>query len=172
MEKNLISRVISRDEKALEEMMIQCRPLICYVVRPILKNEEDVEEAVNDTMLKVWNSISSFDESRGSFNSWITVIAHNIAVDKLRKREKTVEYDDSVFYGSQPDENRKGRVNDILEVVNGMSKKEQQLFYKKYYYQLSVEMISAEMGMSKKAVESSLYRIRNRIRERLENKHG
>ena len=63
------------------------------------------------TLLKVWNSISSFDESRGSFNSWITVIAHNIAVDKLRKKEKTVEYDDSVFYGSQPDENRKGRVD-------------------------------------------------------------
>ena len=168
MEKNLISKVISRDEKALEEMMIQCRPLICYVVRPILKNEEDVEEAVNDTMLKVWNSISYFDESRGSFNSWITVIAHNIAVDKLRKKEKTVEYDDSMFYGIRSDENRK----DILTVVNGMSKKEQQLFYKKYYYQLSVETISAEMGMSKKAVESSLYRIRNSIRERLGIKHG
>ena len=47
---------------------------------------EEAEEAVNDTMLNVFNSIQRF-EGRSSFKTWIYRIAHNQSLNRLRKKQ-------------------------------------------------------------------------------------
>lgn len=47
---------------------------------------EEAEEAVNDTMLNVFNSIQRF-EGRASFKTWIYRIAHNQSLNRLRKKQ-------------------------------------------------------------------------------------
>ncbi len=165
MDKQLIIEVKNRNQQALEQLIRQCRPLIIYVIRQLVKNQQDIEEVFNDTVLRIWNNIDRFDENKGSFNAWVTAIAHNLAVDKARKTENTVQYNDELLYGQSEEPSPK--VNEILQIVRQMKKKDQLLFYKKYYYQLDTASIAAEMGMTERAVESALYRIRNRIRERI-----
>ena len=56
---------------------------VCY---RYLGSSQEAEEAVNDTMLNVFNSLAKF-EDRASFKSWIYRIAHNQAMTRLRKKQ-------------------------------------------------------------------------------------
>tara|TARA_R110000787_G_scaffold182289_4_gene294247 strand:+ start:445 stop:1035 length:591 start_codon:yes stop_codon:yes gene_type:complete len=60
-------------------MLIQ----VCY---RYLGSTQEAEEAVNDTMLNVFNSLAKF-EDRASFKTWIYRIAHNQALTRLRKKQ-------------------------------------------------------------------------------------
>ena len=44
---------------------------------------------------------------------------------------------------------------------------DKQLFYRKYYYCQSTSQIAAEMGMTERAAEGRLYRLRQRLRQEL-----
>jgi len=56
---------------------------VCY---RYLNSKEEAEEAVNDTMLKVFNNLYRF-EQRASFKTWIYRIACNQALTRLRKNK-------------------------------------------------------------------------------------
>jgi RNA polymerase sigma-70 factor, ECF subfamily len=44
------------------------------------------EEIVQDTMLRVWKNAGRFDGDRGSLQSWVYEIAHNLVIDAIRRR--------------------------------------------------------------------------------------
>ena len=48
-----------------------------------------------------------------------------------------------------------------------LAEQERTLFYRKYYYRQSTEQIASEMGMTLRAVEGKLYRIKNKLRKML-----
>ena len=65
---------------------------VCY---RYLGSTQEAEEAVNDTMLNVFNSLAKF-EDRASFKTWIYRIAHNQALTRLRKKQiDTVDLDEA-----------------------------------------------------------------------------
>lgn len=52
---------------------------------PGLKNPSDIEDALQETFLKITRSINSFDPGKASFPTWATEIALNAAIDHGRK---------------------------------------------------------------------------------------
>ena len=48
-----------------------------------------------------------------------------------------------------------------------LSFQDRTLFYRKYYYLQPTAQIAAELGMTERAVEGKLYRIKKRLRDRL-----
>jgi RNA polymerase sigma-70 factor (ECF subfamily) len=50
-------------------------------------NEEDAEDVVQETFLKAYRALDSFDE-RAQFGSWLYRIASNCALDLLRSRKR------------------------------------------------------------------------------------
>ena len=59
------------------------------VANGILRNPSLAEDAVQETMIKAWQSLGRFrDES--SLRSWILRIAHNTSISMLRRRREAV----------------------------------------------------------------------------------
>lgn len=54
----------------------------------LLGDRHDAEEVTQDVILSVWRNSGVFDPLKARFSTWITHIAHNRAVDELRKRRK------------------------------------------------------------------------------------
>lgn len=52
----------------------------------------------------------------------------------------------------------------FLQIMSG---KEMTLFYRKYYYMQSTAQIAREMGMTSRAVEGKLYRIKQKLRRQM-----
>lgn len=56
---------------------------------------------------------------------------------------------------------------DQREIVELLSIGDRALFYRKYYYRQPTAQIAAELGMSERAVEGRLYRLKKQLRRLL-----
>src|SRR5437899_7527206 len=65
------------------------RPLFCLAFR-MTGNEQDAEDVVQETLLRVHRKIEKFDE-RASFRTWLYRIAVNCSLDVVRARKRRSE---------------------------------------------------------------------------------
>lgn len=54
----------------------------------LLGDRKDAEEVTQDVFLSVWRHSKGFDPLKARFSTWVTHVAHNRAVDELRKRRR------------------------------------------------------------------------------------
>ena len=52
----------------------------------MLGNEAAAEDLVQDTFVKVWRNAQRYDPARGSLDTWVLLMARNLAIDALRRR--------------------------------------------------------------------------------------
>lgn len=60
--------------------------LVFSLALRILNDRSAAEEAVQEVFVKVWRRCKEYDAKRGKFSSWLSGIAHNHAIDELRRR--------------------------------------------------------------------------------------
>jgi RNA polymerase sigma-70 factor, ECF subfamily len=68
----------------------------------LLGTREAAEELTQDVFLTAWRKAARFDPSRGRLSTWLMTIAHNLAVDRLR-RETGVTRPTLVLVDEVPD---------------------------------------------------------------------
>lgn len=174
MGKNItIELLLLRNERGIDELLRHYGPLLRYVISPILKNDADIEECLSEITLRVWENIKTYDADRGSFNAWLTTVARNSALNRVRKSsfadsiddipEDTVSGDDTPEKTAIKNEQRALLRRELRQ----LSPEDRLLFYRKYYYLQSTRQIAAELGMTERAVEGRLYRIRKQLRSKL-----
>ncbi len=167
----LISRLKAREESALKDLQRGFGPLMRYIIAPILPDAQDREECLNECILRVWNSIGQFDPQKGSWNAWLTALTRNAALNRARaRREPHQPLTETIpSPAPTPEEQllQKERQVRLLQAVKGLSDGDRALFYRKYYYLQSTEQIARELGLTQRAVEGRLYRLRARLREQL-----
>lgn len=172
--KELLDKLRQHDETGMAEFLQRYSPLMRYIIAPLLPDPREQEECLSDVAMRVWNKIDQFDEMKGSFTSWLTALTRNTALNraKARKhREMTTQEVPNEYPSAEsgPEEQllRRERLEALQKVMHGLRRTDQQLFYRKYYYLQSTAQIAAEMGMTERAVEGRLYRVKKKLRSAL-----
>ena len=62
---------------------------------------------------------------------------------------------------------RKERRKELLDAIAQLSQQDRLIFYRKYYYLQTTAQIASEIGMTERAIEGRLYRIKKRLRKLL-----
>lgn len=170
-EKEIIQLLKDRKEQGIEELLLYYGPLMRYIIHPIVNNAEDAEECLNDAVMRVWEKIELYDAQRGSWNSWLTALTRNVALNKVKAVQKysgnkeLTETFSSIEPSPEEDVLQQEIKEAVLSAVNVLSKKDRVIFYRKYYYMQSTIQIASELGMSNRAVEGRIYRIKKRLRK-------
>jgi RNA polymerase sigma-70 factor, ECF subfamily len=73
------------DHDAYAELRRRHLPMAARAARRITRNDEDTEDVVQETFLRVLLHIKTFD-GRSAFSTWVTRIAVNCSLMMLRKR--------------------------------------------------------------------------------------
>lgn len=60
------------------------------------------------------------------------------------------------------------RLTDMRNLLDELSAKDKILLYRKYYYMQSTEQIAAESGLTQRYVEGRLYRIKKKLRGKIQ----
>lgn len=172
-EAEIIELIQKRDQAGIEKLLLHYRPLMQYIIAPILPNEQDREECLLEIAMRVWDKIELFDEKRGSWNIWLTSLCRNVALNRARKK-KTIAATDEIPENIASKELtpeewmlQKERQEELRKILEALPEKDRVLFYRKYYYMQSTAQIAAELGMSERAVEGKLYRLKKKLRSRL-----
>jgi len=81
----LVNRVAERDELALAALYDRYAGMLFSVLHRILRDTQAAEEILQDIFFQLWRTAKEFDPKRGSLPGWLTVIARNRAISRLRR---------------------------------------------------------------------------------------
>ena len=172
-EQEIIELIINRNEQGMTELLRHYGPLMRYIIAPVLKSPQDQEDCLSEIAMRVWDKISLFDRQRGSWNAWLTSLSRNTALNRARQIKTAFSNEDIseniVSPEPTPEEIvlQQERQTAVNRVLRQLSSKERTLFYRKYYYLQSTAQIASELGMTERAVEGKLYRLKKRLRNML-----
>ena len=82
----LLQRIATRDQAALAKFYDRHSSLAYGVIMRILRSPSDAEDVLQETFVRVWSRADTYDAVLGSPAAWLTRIARNRAIDRLRAR--------------------------------------------------------------------------------------
>ena len=83
----LVRRLKRRDPCALAELYDTYGRVVYFVIYRVVEDQGAAEDLVQETFLRVWNNISTFDQRRASLARWILAVARNQAIDYVRSSQ-------------------------------------------------------------------------------------
>ena len=89
----LLARVAGGDHVAFRELYDVFAPRVYGLIRRTLVDDGQSQEVAQDVFLEVWRSAFRFNAARGSATSWIMMMAHGRAVDRVRACQASKDRD-------------------------------------------------------------------------------
>ena len=173
MEKRIIKRILKKDPKGLDYIMNTYMKKVYFLVDKIIGfyGKEEVEECVSDVFLAIWEDINQYDESKGSFSSFVFMKTKYKALDYKRKLEnKSEKY--NILEETVPDNMStedivldKENSLEIINIINSFKEPDKTYFYLRYFMYYKIEEIAIKHKTTRASVENRLYRCRLKIKE-------
>ena len=177
-----MARLVEGHEVALNELMGRhAEKLFHYLIRA-LQNEDDAADLAQETFVKVYQNRERFDPGQ-KFSTWLYTIASNLVRDRYRWRSRhpqvsldaESEQTESSFKENlrgdepAPDEQMQTgeRAATVRKAVAALPEELRQPLILTVYQGLSQAEIAEILKCSVKAVETRIYRARQRLRVEL-----
>ena len=135
----LVKRAKRKDADAFTELMESQMQNMYKVARSILSRDEDVADAISDTILVCWEKIDTLKKNR-FFRTWMTRILINKCNDILRAGQRTVFTDEPLEIEYMENE----FLN--LEWILKGSNESQKFDINKEFGNTGVKLVSAEIS--------------------------
>lgn len=172
-EYDLIEGLRRQDNEAMDELLHRHGPLMRYIIAPILPDSREQEECLSDVAMRIWEKIELYDPDRGNWLSWLSALTRNTALNRARQNRR--EGQEQELNEQIPDERdqpeeqilKQEKTEALRRVLAGSKPEDRALIYRKYYYLQSTGQIAAELGMTERAVEGKLYRLKKKLKEGL-----
>lgn len=87
----LILLMREQDQKAFSYLYENYSRALFGVIQAIVNHQEEAEDVLQKTFLKVWKGFSSYDERKGRLYTWMLNIARNMAIDSTRSKHEKVK---------------------------------------------------------------------------------
>ena len=172
-EQEIIRLIREKNEQGAALLLRHYAPLMRYIIAPILANEQDREECLSEAVMRVWEKIDTYDPQRGGWSAWLTAVTRNAARNRARQKRSGSDTEELTHTLASrepsPEEAvpQQERSAALQKAIGRLSPQGRMLFYRKYYYQQSTAQIACETGMTQRAVEGKLYRLKKNLRETL-----
>ena len=158
-EESLVRRAQKNDPEAFAQLYEENFNKIYRYLALRVGNEMEAEDMTQQVFLKALQSISSFRWKGVPFSAWLFRIAHNQAVDHLRKKGKrvSVPLDDSLASadaGPHATTERKIDVERLREATKRLTEAQREVISLRFTSELSIAQVAKIMGKSQGAVKA------------------
>lgn len=151
--------------------------LFSYLFR-LCGDRMTAEDLFQETLIKVWKGFKSYNE-QSKFSSWLFSIAHNVAVDSIRKEsaKNTIRsFDDVQTFTSDSNPHNtyvEKETNElVMAAVSKLSGKQKQVFLLRQHSGMTFKEISKETNQPLNTVLGHMHYAVSRIREKLSKEYG
>ena len=164
----LIRRVVRRDRQAFETLYHRYSPVVYRYLWKLIRQRENVEEALNDVMMVVWETASRFNGT-SRLSTWILGIAYNKA---LKARARSARFDAEVREAepsgvepSGPEDAWAHRelAGAVARAIDSLPPEQGMVVELTYYHDLSYAEIAKIVGCPVNTVKSRMSHARRRL---------
>lgn len=180
-DETLVRATLAGDQLAFQRLVERHQDRLFALVRHYTRNPVEIEDLVQETLLKAFARLASF-QSQSSFFTWLYRIATNTILDWLKRQGRNpvqpVE-DIEVASGAvppaimRPDARlaREEIARITQEVLAELPEIFRTVLVLREFEDLAYQEIADVLGISIGTVESRLFRARARFKERLLQRH-
>lgn len=176
-EESCIRRMADGEESALADLYDRMGGLVFSLVHRILRNDRETEEIVQDVFVGAWRNAKSFDPSKAGAATWITTMARNKAIDRLRANRRRLppapDEPDLLpeAIDSSPDPARAAQIDDRRSRVSGwvsdLPPNQRQAVELAFFDGLTHPEIAAHLGETIGTVKSRIRLGLDRLRQKM-----
>jgi len=145
-----------------------CRKLY-YYLRPKISNNQETEDIVQETFLKLYRNIQQYD-SKWKFSTWLYTAANRLAISHYRTQKKLGP--DTLFptHIQGPEEKflREEKQKNIWEAARGLHPDQYDALWLRYREEMPVNDIALIMRKKSVSIRVLLHRARIHLAEILE----
>ena len=178
-------------EKDFVELYKRIKPGLLNHCKSILVEQEAAEDAVSNTMAKIWTKISQYDPLRGNFSTWVYNIARNesLVIKKCEDRYMPIiqeiiknsddgsddpqisinkfEDDNSfeVTFSNEDQNEMEGLYENVIEKMKGLPSIYKDILFDREILRMKYQDIADKHGMKKRAIATRIRRARLKVRE-------
>lgn len=172
-ETELVLRLNTGDQQAFSELYDRFSGALLGVIMKIIPDQAMAEDVLHETMIKIWNNMSSFNSTKGRLFTWMINIARNQSIDKTRSKNyknnaQNSSLEDSVYVsesvavsGSNAD------TMDVKDWLLYLPEDNRKLMRMAYFLGYTQEEISKELdiplGTVKTKIRNSLIFLRKKL---------
>ncbi len=169
----LVERTRSGDVRSYEELVKRYERLVGRVIYPYAGRDAAVEDLVQETFLRAYDRLSTFNPEY-RFKTWLLTIANNLGIDTLRRRREIVEFNPDLHApltrGPDADADEADRARSVRDAVMTLPESYSVPLVLRYAEGLTYAEIAEIIGITVPALKSRLFRARNMLAGRLEEK--
>jgi len=174
----LVERARQRDPAAFWLIVKRHNQQLYRVARAVLDDDTEAEDVVQETYIHAFTHLSEF-RGDARFSTWLTRIALNEALRRLRRRRRTVDFETieslvAPFSAHKPDPEEATALAEIRRLlehaVSGLPEPFRIVFVMRDVEEMSIEETALLLGLRPQTVSTRLHRARRLLREELRNK--
>lgn len=164
----ILERLRRRDEAVLPVLLARYGGRIAATVRGTWQGiaDSDVEEIVASVMADAWFRAAEVDLDRGSLESWLVMLARYGTLDRLRAARRGRSLLSRVIGSWRSGATMPDYPSDLDAYLAGLTELDRTLIQFRFLEGRPVAEVAAACGLTTKAAEHRLTRLRNRLRER------
>jgi RNA polymerase sigma-70 factor (ECF subfamily) len=164
-----VKRCLNGDPAPFEALVGRYQPMMFNVALRMLGDYEDARDAAQNTFVKAYEKLATFDPERRFF-SWIYRILMNECLN-LRRRPATAllgDSEDQVVDRSDADAvERAERKRDVKHALLSLSPAYREVIVLRHFAALSYEEMSEAIGVPTRTVKSRLHTARQQLASEL-----
>ena len=178
-DEKIIELYFARNENAIRETEAKYKLTLLRTAEHVLGNTEDAEEVVNEVLLKTWKSIPPARPQM--LSAWLRKLARRTAIDVLRKESRIkrggTEYDLALSEIGEMASGTDGPeefldAKELARILNNwlskLSPEKRRIFILRYFDSEGIRNISEATGKSESVIKVTLMRLRDSLKEHLE----
>lgn len=169
----LLQATARGDEAAFRELYDIMAGSVYGLIKRVLRDPAQSEEVAQDVLVEVWKLAARFDASKGSGRTWILMMAHRRAVDRVRSEQASTNRDFKVGVAQQERDHdsvssdveirfEQRQVKLALEQLTETQRVALELaFYKGYTHTQVAEALDIPLGTAKTRLRDGLIHLRD-----------
>ena len=165
----LVDSVKSGDQASFSALYDLYSDALYGLALKILGSEEEAQDILQDSFVKIWTKIRLYEETKGTIFTWMLNIVRNASIDRLRKLKRNssgeIQNQFGDVYSAEGIENTVGEdLIGVKEKVKGLSEEYSvlvdYLYYKGYTQQEVADEINIPLGTVKTRIKKALEDLR------------
>lgn len=172
----MLERIAAGDRQAFAELVRRFQKRVFAVGYGFFRDRDEALDIVQETFMRVHDRIGSFRPG-GSLQAWIFRLAHNLCIDRYRKRgghgrrecglEEAPERELAVHSGPQEAWRQERRQEAIEAALDRLSPRQRSLFALKYRQGLTLQQAAGVMAVTLGTAKALHHRALRRLRREM-----
>jgi len=164
-DEELVKQVLDGQKDCFTEIVEKYqRQIFVYILRLLNFHEQDAEDTLGQTFMKCYQNLAGFNNSL-KFSSWLYRIAHNEAVNLIRKKSKEYTFELKQTLEIANFDFDKPKKADLEKILTKLKTEDNNILNLFYFQEKSIKEIGEILKISDSNVKVKLNRARNKAKE-------